>query len=292
MTSEQGGSTHLEEIDLGISQWRQGDCVVGEQTFTHAFDPMVPITEAAKAAATAGFALVDTFVAGLAVLTQTCDLVRSCKVRHYVEVAPLVLAESGLVEEVRRGRRPNYAYLTGIADHGLIVDLDRVMTVEKALVVTWSRVQGCRTDDETRQFADALARKRSRFAFPDDFTLLVDGLRERLNEKHGKQSPEGEALRGIREIRVRAHPSWDADAIELEFIFIRGSDGGDASGIPDYEFLKKWLDLVPATGRFVTVDGVIHTPERMTADEYVRSDRLDLDHLSKFTRVAADPPST
>ncbi|MDE0101979.1 MAG: hypothetical protein OXN89_06335 [Bryobacterales bacterium] len=67
----------------------------------------------------------------------------------------------------------------------------------------------------------ALDRKRARTAFPNDFVQFASPLMRRMSSKHDKQSDEGRALRSLREIRVRAAPSWDADAVELLFWFIR-----------------------------------------------------------------------
>ena len=70
------------------------------------------------------------------------------------------------VAEIQRGRRPNYAYVPGVAEMHFVADLDRVMTVEKAVVASWSRVVGCRNDGEVRQISSALARKRARVPGP------------------------------------------------------------------------------------------------------------------------------
>ena len=66
---------------------------------------------------------------------------------------------------------------------------------------------------------------------------VQDPLRRRLVEKHNKSSPEGEALRALLEIRVRAAPSWSAQEVELMFWFIgddasRPTNESNASGSP------------------------------------------------------------
>lgn len=91
------------------------------------------------------------------------------------------------------------------------------MTVEKGVVAQWNRVSGCSTDKERRALGQALARKRNRFAFPDDFTELSRKLQNRMRDKHNKSSIEGDALRALCEIRVRASPSWNAPKIGLMF---------------------------------------------------------------------------
>ena len=48
--------------------------------------------------------------------------------------------------------------------------------------------------------------------------------------------------------------------------------------------LKERLELVPPAGRFTSVDAVVVTLGDMTAEDYVDSDPLDLDHLSSGLR--------
>jgi hypothetical protein len=68
-------------VDAALSAWRQGDCVVGGQRFVHRFDASRPLTEEAQDAAESGADLAQAPVAGLVVLTQTCDVVRECRER-------------------------------------------------------------------------------------------------------------------------------------------------------------------------------------------------------------------
>ena len=154
------------------------------------------------------------------------------------------------------------------------------MTVEKAIVAKWPRTVGCRTDYEVRRFSLALARKRARSAFPDDFTAFIKKLQSRLLEKHDRQSDEGRALRALREIRVHAAPSWDATEVELTFWFIREEDASDFEGKSWDSLLDVWLKLIIASGRFEPVNGAVMALEDLTAKDYVESDPLDLDHLS------------
>ena len=154
------------------------------------------------------------------------------------------------------------------------------MTVVKSIVATWKRTPGYADDADGRAFAQALARKRVRFAFPDDFTGFARKLQARLGDKHDKNTDEGRGLRALREIRVCATPSWDAPSIEIFFWFIREPDAADFEGKSWADLLNDWLRLVAATGRFTAVEGQVATLRDMTAEEYVESDPLDLDHLS------------
>ncbi|WP_219884569.1 hypothetical protein [Merismopedia glauca] len=119
-----------------------------------------------------------------------------------------------------------------------------------------------------------------RFAFPDDFIKLAEKLQNRMQDKHNKSSSEGEALRALREIKVRASPSWNADEIELMFWFIREEEQNQFQGVGWDRLLEQWLKLLPESGRFQSIEALVVSLEDITAKEYVESDRLDLDHLS------------
>lgn len=273
-------SDAAKQIDAALREWRQGDLALEESWFVHVGDGSAPLSEAAAQAPDAGVQALTSEVAGLVVVTQTCDVVRSCATRPYVEVAPLMEVSEDDLHSVKRGRRPGHATLPVLERVRLVADLDRVMTVEKSIVATWKRTAGYTDDADGRAFAQCLARKRVRFAFPDDFTALAKKLQGRLTEKHDKATDEGRGLRSLREIRVRAAPSWDGTAVSIFFWFVRDDGDSDFEGKSWADLLKEWLKLVPAAGRFTSVDGQMVTLRDMVAEEYVESDPLDLDHLS------------
>jgi hypothetical protein len=124
-----------------------------------------------------------------------------------------------------------------------------------------------------------LSRKRSRFAFPDDFVAAAGRLQERLTEKHDKLSEEGALLRGLREIRVRAAPSWDSQQVQLSWWFIKDADP-EIDKVDWPGWAEKWVNLFPQSGRFQCDPPTVCRLEDMTALDYVESDRLDLDRLS------------
>lgn len=270
----------IQTVDAALEQWQQGDFVLGEHWFVQRFNPKSPLTPESTDVAQEDTDLAESEVRGFVVVTQTCDIVRSCSQRPFVEVVPLVEVDEQLLYEIKRIKRPQYAYIPGVAELNLVADLDRVMTVEKAVVAEWERKPGCRNDDEIRALGQALARKRARFAFPDDFNQISQKLQTRMRDKHDKSSPEGEALRALCEIRVRADPSWNSPSIELMFWFIRDEEQVQFQDMTWDELLEKWLKLIPASERFQSVDGLVVSLEDMTAKDYVESDRLDLDNLS------------
>ena len=150
-----------------------------------------------------------------------------------------------------------------------MADLDRTMTVEKAVVAGWTLSRGWETDDELRSFAEALARKRTRVAFPDDFVAAARNLETRLLARHNSQTDEGAHLPGTspRSACVR-RPPWNASAVQLTWWFIKEAD---PVGVPvDWWGLpERWLALFGPTGRFRVDPPIACRLEDMTARDYV-----------------------
>lgn len=262
-----------------LQTWRQGDCFVGEFWFITRIDPDGVLTDDALPAAADAGDNSETEEFGFMVVTQTCDLVRDCSKRPFVEISPLVKIDCDSdFANIKRGRVLRYVFIPGLEDQRLVADLDRTMTAEKTVLGDLTRTQGFTTDNDCRRLALSLARKRSRFAFPNDFVEFVRPLTSRLRSKHDKKSDEGSALQALREIRVRAQ-DWDAPKVELMFWFIREDEGTDPS-----KFLDSWLKLIPARDRFSEVDGIVITLDDMTGRDYVESDSLDLENLSQSER--------
>lgn len=116
---------------------------------------------------------------------------------------------------------PRFAMVPGVLDKQLVADLDRTMTLEKPVLERWDKVSGCRNDEERRKFANALARKRGRAAFPDDFVTLIKPLQDKCKKKHGNDSALGRTLEALLEIRVQPYPHWDGEqSKKVKFLFL------------------------------------------------------------------------
>jgi hypothetical protein len=276
-------------VDAPLQDWRQGDVLLaGDVPFAYLADYDRPITPQSEEAAAANertgddpLGIVSISVPDLAILTQTCDLIRSCSERPLVRVAALVRLTPDILDQVKRGYRPRLAFIPGIAEQGLAADLDSVMTVEKAIIAVVppnKRVRGCRDDLEVREFALALSRNASRTAFPDDFVSALRQVQRRIQEKHGKNTHEGKLLAALREIRVSCVPSWDAADASLTFLFIF-NERQDIPADGD-EIVAGLLTRFQATGPFVDPSFRLVAINEMSAAAYLSSDPLDLDHLS------------
>lgn len=281
----------VEGIDQALQSWRQGDVVLRDVPyFLHLADLSHPLTKASsEASQDAGplvgadtLAGIPTIRPGLVILSQTCDLVRSCIGRPLVEVCPLVAVSDQELEDIRRLRRPAFAFVPGVADLNLVADLDMPMAMEKAILARLTRVPGCQTDAERKEFADALARKRARFAFPDDFVAAMSKVKRRLKDRHSRETDEGTLARAINEIRVIATPDWDAETVSLTFLFIM-EDEASAPNPGAQSQVSDWVERLDTSGRFQLHEDL---PWRLCfladldATIYRDSDRLDLDDLS------------
>ena len=289
MARENDGS-----INNALSNWRQGDVSLDEELVfvyladrAHISARQEPDEEASLPPESKEdlSRIVPVFdeIRGAAMLTQTCDVIRDCQTRPFVEVAPLVRLEAHVVEEVRRLKRPGFAYVPATASEGLVADLDRTMTVQKAVVASWTRHRGCQTDQEARDFATALSRKRSRFAFPDDFVESARNFQRHIVAATPKNTDEGAHLRALREIRVRAAPSWENTIVKLDWWFIKENDPLDIPTVWP-AFVEQWIGRFVQSGRFQVNSAIACRLQDITAQDYVESDHLDLDRLTVPTR--------
>lgn len=248
-----------------LDQWRQGDLILTPLELPiMAHDNDGPTFEAA-------------LPVGAAVLTQSCDIIRSHEDKPYIQIAALAKAGDAELMRAKTGANVRYGYLETLAERGLVVDFDVSATVDKETVALWERTPGCRDDDERRAFARAIARQRERFAFPDNFNDLIKPFRRWLESKRSVDSGYGRFVRAVREIRAFCD-DWDAPKL-LTFLFM--VDAGPAT---DDE--KAWGEAL-TTLRGKAKHDAYPTPvcrwltyDDISAREYLATSRLDLDGLS------------
>jgi hypothetical protein len=245
---------------------------------------IIPVTDAAEqvrdelAGDNAGDqAIVTSDTRGFVVVTQSCDLLRDCHVRPMAELAPLIEMTPAQVEEVRRLKRPNFAYVPAVAAQNLVADLERTMTIEKAVLAKLQRKPGVDTD---RERAD-LARKRQRFAFPDSFNDALRPLQQRLDKQASKKnSEEGTHVNALIEIRAAAAPAWEGPKVSVTLWLIKGDDPQPNNW---QHYAAAWGQLFNDPAGVYTLDGVprVVRLEDMRASEYLASHHLDWDQLTK-----------
>jgi hypothetical protein len=106
------------DVDAALKTWQQGDVIVGEDlSFLFLSDLSKPLSPVARIEAGFGFAdgenltSIGSKVPGFAVVSQTCDLLKPCSERPFVQLAALQKAEGSLAKEVRKGMRPGFAFV-------------------------------------------------------------------------------------------------------------------------------------------------------------------------------------
>ena len=183
--------------------------------------------------------------------------------------------------EIQKGRKLRYAHVPGVSARHLVADLERTMAVEKAVVATWSRIPGCKTDEERVAFADALARKRRRFAFPDGFNSGLIKFKDRLKDKRRKSSAEGRLIDALDHVRAAASPNWNSPQVTVMFWFLLRR-AQDINFDQSRHVIEGWMKLITLSMPFALADRsfALVEQEDMTVRDYLASHPLDYDDLS------------
>lgn len=254
-----------ENVPL-LDEWRQGDLALVAVEL-----PAITLDQAELA-----WQAIDA-PHGVAILSQSCDIVRAVEQRPFVQIAGLVPATPEEIGRAERGEVPSRLYLDCLKDKSLLIDLDAAATVHKTVVATWARSEGCGSDSERRRVAAGLARYRQRFAFPDSFNDLILPVRRWIESKRSKQSAHGNFVRAMHEVRVTCD-DW-AKPAELLFLVI-------VTHLPEEAELEEWekalsaLEAKAKHDEYPQADFRIVTYDDISAREYLISDRLDWDGLS------------
>lgn len=309
-----------EQIER-LSEFRQGDVLPALDTHMWLADGNSPTTPQSRAAAEAGrlSAMHEETPRGHAILTQTCDLVpRGHRYRPFAVLAPVVRLKGHTAAQGSRGRLIRYAHVPAYSDGFCFADLDRIVTVETGVLLSHERRIGLSTDQQRNRFAQAVARKFNRFAFPDDVPASLDKWRKRVMDKHDKaDSSEGRLFAEAADVRILADRDWNADELRISVILlfepgflppdidpdaeqqvgeVDGVSGLSAAviarqlcdGVDDpnrgallCERLQNiWSSLCTRVGVVDEIDFKLESLEGMTAGEYRDSFSLDLEFLS------------
>ena len=271
----------VHRLNDHLQSWRQGD-LVQPGVFSWMAMPQEALTARAAEAGGDSLTCVALETPELAVISQTCDIVRDCTQRPYLLLAPVVTLDEPAAGEARRGSRPRFVPLPGAGDRAF-VDLDRVMTVEKSMVLASTPRRGLCDEASQRRFGAGVARTFSRFAFPNDLSMSLKGLVRHIRSNHDRDTPGGRALGILKEIRVTGSLSWDAPEIEA-FVSFCPATLAEATSLMNEEewdrLVDGWKTRAKPTGVIRSVDGAMIPLDGMTAQEYLDSDPLDLDYLS------------
>jgi len=182
---------------------------------------------------------------GVAILTQTCDVVQEDK--HSIHVAPLVELPEDKAKGAAKGAMPSYVAVTE-AGPQVFADLEHIATVDKQRVASLTPRRGMATVDEQKRFGARVGRKFSRFAFPDEVSFWLEPLKKIVLSKIDKgNSALGIVLNeSVESLRLECTSKWGAGApYQLTLVVIvrvpelDEVDLGSLAPMP--EDLRTWL---------------------------------------------------
>lgn len=252
---------------------------------------------------------------GVVVLSQCCDLAKM-SASNLPVCAAVVRLEGSEAALAKSGRQPRFAS----AEHfgaGFFVDFGIVGSLEPDLVTEVI----AETDLERRRtLAGRIARRFSRFAYPDEVQPFLGSLQKLLRSRVTKDSPVARCLSQLATLRVEADwddgPPW---SLNLVFVLLDGILAPIGDELPKTTLLRvvpqgldrtaeligacaaEDRDLLPLWQRFAellcegalsaAVPAVVSDWAAEVTDEsdfsysrFVRSADLDVDDLSETER--------
>lgn len=157
---------------------------------------------------------------GIAVVSQTCDLLQASKTRCIV--APVTSADKSIIVDARKGRKPLHLYLGDNLDS--IDTKPRVADLEMATSVPKTALAGSRIDarytlhpsgPEVAAIAARIGRAFTRFPFPGEVYPIFSELRSRIQKRSGSPSAFGRVIDLVIDLRVSAD-QWTAPRRHLK----------------------------------------------------------------------------
>ena len=162
---------------------------------------------------------------GVVLVSQTCDVVLPN--RPLVQVATCVQLSEVDAALARDGKRPRFVPLPALGER-FFADLELSGTVDKRRLVGLTRTPGVNPED-ARVFAQRVARRLNRFAFPDEVTPWLRPLEEVLQSKSLRPtSPEGQGLQCVTQFRVESQGGWVTPPFLLTVVIVV-----DSGHLPD-----------------------------------------------------------
>jgi len=256
-----------------LAEWRQGDYTLSVKEFL-----------AVDAWGQEGLEIWSDPVVGLCVVTQTCDIVNESSEKQQVVVSPLVEVTENVFDVVQNGSTPSAAMIENPPGPQIVVDLNRMLSIDKSVLVQFERVNGFNSDHTRSRFAGALERKHGRFAFPDSFAQALVKLRKIVRDANRKTNSEhGKAYRSIQTVRAVAFPDWDAADVKVRFYFVLESEDRWETTLDQISrTVLQHVAKFPWPNGFVSDDPPFRLVrlEEMSAVEWLQSHSVDWDFIS------------
>lgn len=155
---------------------------------------------------------------GVLLLTQCCDLAREGSGEAHV--AAVVELSASEVGNAKSGRTPRYIPLEAVSERQLFADLGLVGGMTHAAVANQRRIPGV-PEGERHRVGDRVARRFSRFAYPDEVVPVLGWVVRKIRSKaQAAESPLGRLLGRVDRIRVEVDGDWAQPPWSITLLFI------------------------------------------------------------------------
>jgi hypothetical protein len=231
-----------------------------------------------------------------AIVTQTCDVVRTIDTHEHLQVMPIIALDQGEWSRSLTGRRGTHFSLPpadGVGIEFPAIDCSISFPVAKA-ALAHAKVQTVSTpmDPATRVLLSHwLMRRIGRYAFPDELEENVLGpLRDKVAKAMGKNSKGGYLASSL--LGVWSSTDW-APAVSLIFLVDPNRLASLAPGLDAGEAVEELVGPVRKnlgkTGVTVQIDATARSLTGVSAYELMMAHRqVDLDVLPTGSFVAED----
>lgn len=109
----------VDRVDNHTQLWRQGD-IVELGALAWFAEPRLALTSQSAASSEDELSSIIADIGPLAIVTQTCDIVRDCRLRPFILLAPIIKLPEPTADEARRGTRPRYVPVPGHGEDSFI----------------------------------------------------------------------------------------------------------------------------------------------------------------------------
>lgn len=160
---------------------------------------------------------------GVAILSQTCDVVQPSKARCLV--APVVVGPSdSALSSARKGQKPLHLYLESSTTEPTrcLADMEYAVSIPKETLVGLpinARYVEQASGKAARTVAWRVGRAFSRFPFPDEVYPAFSRLRRQAQEKAGSAGNFGRVLDHVEDLRV-ASDQWSSPGRNLTLYIV------------------------------------------------------------------------
>lgn len=163
---------------------------------------------------------------GVVLMSQTCDIIQPSKTRCII--APVIGVEGQTVTDAKKGRKPLHLFLDSPEAEPAcwVVDMELATSVLKADLAgrkILARFVSDASSADAGKIAARVGRAFNRFPFPGEVYPTFKRLRERVQSKSGSESPFGQVIDMVEDLRVSSD-QWTAPGRTMTLYVVINGD--------------------------------------------------------------------